>query len=226
MNSSSTTMCTGLKRGGQPKRQWHGDDHDQRDLRAQVEGDRAPQLGGQPATALDRADDRRVRVIDEHQVGRLAGEIGSARAHRDPDVRRGEGRRVVDAVAGDGDRLAAILEDPDEAQLVLGRGARDHGLAAQPPGELVVVEGVERRAAVQDLGSADAGLARGRGDRLGVVAADDDRPHAGVGELGHGIADAGAQRIAEGGQSDEVELGLGVGGVAGGARRHDARRPR
>ena len=83
-------------------------------------------------------------------------------------------------------------------------------------GELVVVEGVERRAAVQDLGSADAGLARGRGDRLGVVAADDDRPHAGVGELGHGIADTGAQRIAEGGQPDEVELGLGVGGVAGG----------
>ena len=141
-----------VKRGGQPKRQWHGDDHDQRDLGAEVESDRAPQLGGQPATALDRADDRRVRVVDEHQVGRLAGEIGSARAHRDPDVRRGEGRRVVDAVAGDGDRLAAILEDPDEAQLVLGRGARDDSLAAQPPGELVVVESVERRAAVQDLG--------------------------------------------------------------------------
>ena len=91
------------------------------------------------------------------------------------------------------------------------------GLAAQPPGELVVVERVERRAAVQDLGSADAGLAGGRGDRLGVVAADDDRPHARVGELGDGIADAGPQRIAEGGQADEVELGLGVGGVAGGA---------
>ena len=49
-----------------------------------------------------------------------------------------------------------------------------------------------------------------------MVAADDDRPHAGVGELGHGIADTGAQRIAEGGQPDEVELGLGVGGVARG----------
>ena len=206
-----------VERGGQPKRQWHGDDHDQRDLRAQVEGDRAPQLGGQPATALDRADDRRVRVIDEHQVGRLAGEIGSARAHGDPDVRRGEGRRVVDAVAGDGDRLAPILEDSDQAKLVLGRRPRDDGLAAQPRGELVVVKGVERRAAVQNLGSADPGLARGRGDRLGMVAADDDRPYAGVGELGHGIADTGAQRIAEGGQPDELELGLGVGGVAGGA---------
>ena len=142
-----------VERGGQPERQRHGDDHDERDLRAEVEGDRAPQLGGQPATALDRADDRRVRVVDEHQVGRLAGEIGSARAHGDADVRGGEGRRVVDAVAGDGDGLAAILEDPDEAQLVLGRGARDDGLAAQPLGELVVVERVERRAAVQDLGT-------------------------------------------------------------------------
>ena len=85
--------------------------------------------------------------------------------------------------------------------------------AAQPLGELVVVERVERRAAVQHLGSADAGLAGGRGDRLGVVAADDDRPHAGVGELGHGVAHTGAQRIAERGQPDEVELRLGVGGV-------------
>ena len=153
MNSSRMTMWTGWNGAGSPSASGHGDDHDERDLGAEVEGDRAPQLGGQPATALDRADDRRVGVVDEHEVGRLAGEIGSARAHRDPDVRRGEGRRVVDAVAGDGDRLAAILEDPDEPQLVLGRGARDDGLAAQPPGELVVVEGVERRAAVQDLGA-------------------------------------------------------------------------
>jgi hypothetical protein len=32
----------GVKRGGQPKRQRHGDNKDQRNLRAQVEGDRAP----------------------------------------------------------------------------------------------------------------------------------------------------------------------------------------
>ncbi len=69
---------------------------------------------------------------------------------------------------------------------------------------------------MHDLGRVDAGLAGGRGDRLGVVAADDDRPHTGVGELGHGIADPGAQRIAEGGQADELEVGLGIGGVAGG----------
>ena len=205
-----------VKWGGQPERERHRDDHDQRDLRAEVERDRAPQLRGQRAAALDCADDRRVGVIDEHQIGRLAGEIGSARAHRDPDVRRGEGRRVVDAVAGDADRFAAILQDPDEAQLVLGGGARDHGLAAQVPGEFVIVEGVQRRAAVQELGSADPGLARGRGDRLGMVAADDDRPHAGVGELGHGVADAGAQRITEADQSDELELGLGAGGAVAG----------
>ena len=128
-----------VERGGQPEQQRHGDDHDERDLGAEIERDRAPQLGGQPATALDGVDDRRVRVVDEHEVGRLAGEIGSASAHRDPDVRRGEGRRVVDAVACDGDSLSSVLEDPHEPQLVLGRGAGDHGLAAESLGELVVV---------------------------------------------------------------------------------------
>ena len=134
-----------VERGGQPEHQRHGDDHDQSQLGAEVEGDRAPQLRGERATALDGLHDRRVGVVDEHEVGRLAGEVGAARAHGDADVGAGEGRRVVDAVAGDGDRLVALLEDPDEAQLVLGGGARDDGLAAQAPGELVVAEGVERR---------------------------------------------------------------------------------
>ena len=107
-----------------------------------------------------------------------------------------------------------LLEDPHEPQLVLGRGAGDDGLAAESPGELVVVERVERRATVQHLGSLEPGLAGGCGDRRGVVAADDDRPHPRVGEHGHGIAHPGAQRVAEGDQPHERELALGVGGIA------------
>src|SRR5512133_3595751 len=90
-------------------------------------------------TGWNGAGDRRVGVVDEHEIGRLAGEIGPASAHGDADVRRGECRRVVDAIAGDGDRLSAVLEKPDEPQLVLGRGAGDDGLAAKPLGALVVV---------------------------------------------------------------------------------------
>ena len=220
-------MCTGWNGAGSPSASGTAMTTTSAILAPEVEGDRAPQLGGQPAAALDGADDRRVGVVDEHEIGRLAGQIGSARAHGDADVRRGEGRRVVDAVAGDGDRLAAVLEDPDEPQLVLGRGAGDDGLAAQPLGELVVVERVERRAAVQDLGSVDPGLAGGRGDRLGVIAADDDRPHAGVGELGHGIAHPGAQRIAERGQPHERRGPSSASrGIARNPRRRDARPPR
>jgi hypothetical protein len=89
-------------------------------------------------------------------------------------------------------RAAHPREDPHEPQLVLGRGAGDDGLATESFGELVVVERVERRATVQHLGYDHPGLAGGRGDRGRVVAADDDRPHARVGELGHGIAHAGA----------------------------------
>ena len=182
MNSSRMTMCTGWNGAGRPSANGAATTTDERDLGAEVESDRAPQLRGQAATALDRADDRRVGVVDEHEVGRLTGEIGSAPTHGDAHVRCGERRRVVDAVAGDGDDLASVLEDPDEPQLVLGRGAGDDGLATQPLGELVVVEGVERRATVQDLELPYPGLAGGRGDRRRVVAADDDRPHTGVGE--------------------------------------------
>ena len=105
------------------------------------------------------------------------------------------------------------LEDADEPQLVLGRGASDDGLAAQALSEVVLVEGVERRAAVHDLGAVDPGLAGGRADGVGVVAADDDRPHARMGEFGHGVAHPGAQGIAEGGQPHERQVGLGVGGL-------------
>ena len=56
----------GVKWGGQSQCQWDGDDYDQCELGAEVESDRAPQLRGQTATALDRADDRRVCIVDEH----------------------------------------------------------------------------------------------------------------------------------------------------------------
>ena len=109
-----------VERGGQPEQQRHRDDHDEPELGAEVERDRAPQLGGERATALDGLHDRRVGVVDEHEIGRLAGEVGAARAHRDADVRGGEGRRVVDAVAGDGDRLAPLLEDRTRRSLSSG----------------------------------------------------------------------------------------------------------
>ena len=102
-------------------------------------------------------------------------------------------------------------QDPDEPQLVLRRGTGDDGLAAQPLGELIVVERVERGAAVQDRGNVDPGVAGGRGNRLGVVATHDDRPHARVGEFGHGSAHPGAQRIAERRETDECKVRLGVG---------------
>ena len=207
-------MCTGWNGAGSPSSSGTATTTHERDLGAQVERDGAPQLGGQPATALDGADDRRVRVVEEHQVGRLAGEVGSARAHGDADVRRGERRRVVDAVAGDGDDLAPVLEDLHEPQLVLGRGARDDGLAAEPVGELVVVERVERRAAVQHLGSSSPASRAAAATVARVVAADDDRPHPGVGEHGHGVAHPGAQRVAEGDQPHERQVALGVGGIA------------
>ena len=43
-------------------------------------------------------------------VGGLAGDVGAGEAHGDADVGLLQRRRVVDAVAGDGDDLAQVLE--------------------------------------------------------------------------------------------------------------------
>ena len=55
MKSSRMTMWTGWNGAGSPSSQRHGDDHDEPELGAEVEGDRAPQLRGERATALDGA---------------------------------------------------------------------------------------------------------------------------------------------------------------------------
>ncbi len=64
-------------------------------------------FGVDRAPFLDRGDDRREVVVGEHHVGRLLRHVGAGDAHRDADVGGLERRRVVDAVAGHRDDLAA-----------------------------------------------------------------------------------------------------------------------
>ena len=71
------------------------------------------------------ADDRGEVVVGEHERRGLARDVGAALAHRDADVGGLERRRVVDAVAGHRDDLAARLERLHDAQLLLGHDARE-----------------------------------------------------------------------------------------------------
>ncbi|KAI3491155.1 hypothetical protein L1887_44553 [Cichorium endivia] len=73
-----------------------------------------------------RIDDRR-EAVEQHHIGRLHGD-GRTTAHGNANVGLLETGCVVDAVARHADALAARLELLDDAQLLLGRGARKDDL--------------------------------------------------------------------------------------------------
>ena len=59
-------------------------------------------------------------VADHGRVGGLQGQVAAGAAHRDPGVRRGQGRGVVDAVPDNGDALPAGFQFPHSGDLVVG----------------------------------------------------------------------------------------------------------
>ena len=97
------------------------------------------------AALADRADDRRVVVVGEDHVGRLAGGVGAAPPHGDADVCCLERRDVVDAIAGHGGDLAVALERLDDPDLVLGHDAREDVDVADGVAQRVVARAVELR---------------------------------------------------------------------------------
>ena len=112
--------------------------------------------------AHDLDELRRVGVEVDHVAGLLRGR--RARVHRHADVGLRERRRVVRAVAGHRDEVAARLLRADQRDLVLGRGL----------GEVVVDAGLGRdglggeRVVARDHHGADAHLAElARSDRRG-----------------------------------------------------------
>jgi hypothetical protein len=173
-----------------------------------------------PAACVDGRDDGGEVVIGQHHRGGFARDVGARPAHRDADVGVPECRCVVDPVPGHGDDFAARLQRLADAQLGLGRGAREHDLA-RPGDERVEpgsVEGIELSTAEDGaVGPTDAD---GTGDRRGgeaIVTGDDVDAHTSAVCSGNGRGDAGPWRVDHGDQSEERELRFGllaVGGVA------------
>ena len=74
----------------------------------------------QVAAVVDRLDDGGEVVVGQDHDRGFFGDLGAGDAHGDPDVGRLEGGGVIDPVPGHGDHVAALFEQPDQAQLVLG----------------------------------------------------------------------------------------------------------
>ena len=108
------------------ERREHADEHggDDGEVLRHVVRDRERRQGAagdqQLLADLDDLDELRRVGVQVHHVPGLLGGLGPG-VHRHPDVGLGERRRVVGAVAGHGDQVAAGLLGLDERHLVLGR---------------------------------------------------------------------------------------------------------
>jgi hypothetical protein len=76
-------------------------------------------VGERRPTLLDASDDRREVVVEQHEIGGFAGDVGTGKAHRDADVDFVEGRTVVDSVAGHRHHVSPSAQRPGDPQLVL-----------------------------------------------------------------------------------------------------------
>ena len=118
----------------------------------------------------------------KNHLRRFFGDVVAAQPHGDADVGFLERRRVVDAVAGDGDDLAHLFQLRDDAQLMLRGDAGENRFAFGKNGAQSFIvhfgnfragESLERRV----LSQADLPADAGGGER--VVAGDHDDADAG-----------------------------------------------
>ena len=153
-------------------------------------------------------DDRGEVVVEQHHRGGFLRYIGAGDTHRHADIRAFQRRRVVHAVAGHCNDMAAILERLDDVEFVFRRNARedrnvlDHLLQVLHRHARHVLAG--QNAAI--IG--DAQLARDltRGQRM--VTGDHDGPDTGGLALGHGRLNLGSRRVDHTDQADEDQVAL------------------
>ena len=157
------------------------------------------------STALDGGDDGGEVVVGEDHLGGVLGDLGAGDPHRHADVRSGERRRIVHAVARHGDDVPLLLEDADQPHLVLGRHSGDDADAVDLGFELVVGKGGELGAG--ERASFDAELAGDRGGGRGVVAGDHADADAGVLAEGDGVLGLLARRVDDADEGEQLELG-------------------
>ena len=177
--------------------------------------DELEDVGVDDPPLFDGRDDRGEVVVGDDHVGRLLGHLRPLDAHRHADVGLLQGRRVVDAVAGHGDDLAAPLEGLDELQLVLRRDAGEDAGCRNDPVETCDVESLEfagmhgrerpaERVAVEPELPTDLRC----GGRL--VSGDHDGPDPRLATRGDGVLHLIPERVDHPDEADEHEVAIEV----------------
>ena len=169
-----------------------------------LEADVAQEVVVEGTAQLDGLDDRREVVVGQDHHGGLLGDLRAGDAHRHPDVRHLERRRIVHAVAGHGHDVALAAEDLDEADLVLRGDPRDDTDIVDPAIGLVIGHGREFGAG--DGFAHDAKLARDRLGRDGVVTRDHPDLDARRVRLLDGFTGFGTRRVDDPDERHEVEV--------------------
>jgi hypothetical protein len=163
------------------------------------------QIVGDAAAEPHRCDEAREIVVEQHQRGRLARDIGPASAHGDADMRGLERWRVIHAISRHGDDLARCGEGLNQAQLLFGHDAGEHIGVGQTGLELGLVQTFQFRAG-QGFIALDAGLFRDgpRGRRM--IARDHDYANAALRAGFDGGARLRTQRVGETDQPHKAEV--------------------
>mmetsp|Transcript_76038 Transcript_76038/g.215479 ORF Transcript_76038/g.215479 Transcript_76038/m.215479 type:complete len:219 (-) Transcript_76038:320-976(-) len=125
--------------------------HDLGDVYGHDEGHELLDARVDDAPFLDRAHDGDEVVVRQDHVGGALGDLRALDPHRHTDLRRIQGRGVIDAVAGHRAHLALALQGPHDLELVLRLRAReDAHLPAHAVyrgvGDVVLAVGAERAA--------------------------------------------------------------------------------
>ena len=157
------------------------------------------------AAFAHRRDDRGEIVVEQDDVGRLLGGFGAFQSHRHADIRRLQRRRVVDSIAGHGDDRAIGLERPDDPQLMLGAGAREHRYPLDGHCQLGIGQAIELGAdhPLEMVGQIELAANGKRG--CGVIAGDHLDRDARRAALRDGRHRLGTERIDEAHDAEKVE---------------------
>ena len=156
-------------------------------------------------------------VIGQHHSAALTRGIGAFASHGHADVGLLERWGVVHTIACHGHHLAAGLQGPNQAQLVLGAGASKNSGLAQQHLQVGIVQAIEIRPGDDCsivVGRVRAQQAQGLGDGArghGMVAR--DHHHADTGRLAacHGCAGLVARRIDDAHDAEQGQSLIDVG---------------
>ena len=197
------------------------EDRDVGDERRHLEAQVLEQVVVEGAAVGHRAHDGGEVVVGEDHHRGLLGDLGAGDAHGHADVGGLQSRGVVDAVARHRDHVALLLEQADEAHLVLGRHPRDDADVVELAQELLVAHRGELGAG--DGPALDAELPGDRGGRRRVVTGDHPDLDPRVVALGDRDPGLGARRVDDADHRQQRELLHVVDEVAPGREHRSGR---